>query len=100
MIINENKGETMKLEPLGDRIVIKPNDPEEKMYGNIIIPDTAKEKPQSGTVVSVGNDEEVTENLKVGDTIIYAKYGGSEITIENEEFVILNYSDVLAKVVS
>jgi len=88
----------MKLEPLGDRVVIKASEAEEKKYGSIIIPDTAKEKPQTGEIIAIGTDDDVKENLKVGDTVIYAKYGGTEISLDNEDYIILSYSDVLAKV--
>lgn len=88
----------MKLNPLGDRIVIKIEEPEEKKVGGIIIPDTVKEKPQVGSVVAIGTDDEVKENLKVGDKVVYAKYGGTEIELDGEEFIILSYADVLAKV--
>ncbi len=88
----------MKLEPLADRVVIQSIEPEEKKYGSIIIPDTAKEKPQTGRIVAVGTDEEVQKNLKEGDTIIYAKYGGTEISLDNQDYIILSYNDVLAKV--
>ena len=88
----------MKLEPLGDRVVVKVSEPEEKNVGGIIIPDTVKEKPVMGEIVAVGTDEEVKENLKVGDRVIYAKYGGTEVEIDKEELIILSYGDVLAKV--
>ncbi len=88
----------MKLVPLGDRVVVKTVETEEKTSGGIIIPDTAKEKPVMGKVVAVGNDDEVKENLKVGDKVIYAKYGGTEIELDGEEYIILAYGDVLAKV--
>jgi len=86
----------MKLQPLGERVVIKPSAAEEKKYGSIIIPDTAKEKPQTGEVVAVGTDEEMLKHIQVGDTVIYAKYGGTEIKIEGEEMIILRESDILA----
>ena len=87
----------MKLEPLGDRVVVKVSEPEEKMVGGIIIPDTVKEKPVMGEVVAIGTDDEVKENLKVGDNVIYAKYGGTEVTIDGQDLIILSYGDVLAK---
>ncbi len=89
----------MKLQPLGERVVIKPSAAEEKKYGSIIIPDTAKEKPQTGEVVAVGTDEEMLKHIQVGDTVIYAKYGGTEINLDNEDFIILDYSDVKAKII-
>ena len=88
----------MKLEPLGDRVVVKVHEPEEKKVGGIIIPDTVKEKPVMGEIVAIGTDDEVKENLKVGDRVIYAKYGGTEVEIDGEELIILAYADVLAKV--
>ena len=88
----------MKLVPLGDRVVVKTVETEEKTSGGIIIPDTAKEKPVMGKVVAVGNDDEVKENLKVGDKVIYAKYGGTEVELDGDQFIVLAYGDVLAKV--
>ncbi|MBT3233473.1 MAG: co-chaperone GroES [Calditrichaeota bacterium] len=88
----------MKLEPLGDRVVIKASIVEEKKYGSIIIPDTAKEKPQTGEIIAIGTDDDVKDNLKVGDQVIYAKYGGTEISLDNEDYIILGYGDILAKV--
>ncbi len=87
----------MKLQPLGDRVVVKTTEPGEKKVGGIIIPDTAKEKPQMGEVIALGTDEEVKDNLKVGDRVIYAKYGGTEVELDGEEYIILSYGDVLAK---
>ena len=93
----------VKLQPLGDRIVIKPVQKEEKTKGGIIIPDTAKEKPQEGEVVAVGpgrmTDEgnRIDMDLKVGDRVIYSKYGGAEIKIDDVEMIILRESDILAK---
>lgn len=87
----------MKLSPLGDRVVIQASEAEEKTYGSIIIPDTAKEKPQTGKVMAIGTDEDVVANLKEGDTVIYRKYGGTEISLDNEDYIILEYSDILAK---
>jgi len=88
----------MKLEPLGDRVVVKTVEKEEKTSGGIIIPDTAKEKPVFGKIVAVGSDDEVKENLKVNDKVIYAKYGGTEIELDGEEYIILSYGDILAKI--
>jgi chaperonin GroES len=92
-----------KLQPLADRIVVKPLKKEEMTRGGIFIPDTAKEKPQEGEVVAVGpgkiTDEgkRIPMDLKVGDMVIYAKYGGSEIKIDDIEMIILRESDILAK---
>jgi chaperonin GroES len=91
------------LQPLGDRIVVKPIKKEEMTKGGIFIPDTAKEKPQEGEVVAVGpgrmtdDGKHIAMDLKVGDQVIYSKYGGSEIKIDNIEMIILRESDILAK---
>ena len=93
----------VKLQPLADRLVVKPIEREEVTKGGIVLPDTAKEKPQEGKVVAVGPgrlSEEGTlikMEVKVGDIVIYAKYGGAEIKIDDEELIILRESDVLAK---
>jgi chaperonin GroES len=94
----------MKLEPLDDRIVVKPMEAEEKTKGGIVLPDTAKEKPQKGTVISVGpgrvadDGKRIPPTVKKGDKVIYAKYGGSEIDVDGKEYMILRESDVLAKI--
>jgi chaperonin GroES len=91
------------LQPLADRLVVKPVQKEEMTKGGIYLPDTAKEKPQEGEVVAVGpgkmTDEgkRIAMDLKVGDIVIYSKYGGSEIKIDDVEMIILRESDVLAK---
>ncbi len=93
----------LKLQPLGDRLVVKPIEKEEKRKSGIILPDTAKEKPQEGEVMAVGpgrmTDEgkRIAMDLKVGDVVIYSKYGGSEIKIDDVEMIILRESDILAK---
>ena len=87
----------VKLQPLEDRVLVKPADAEEKTTSGIIIPDTAKEKPQKGTVVAVGKgkkDEPMT--VKDGDTVLYGKYSGTEITMDGEEYLIMRESDILA----
>lgn len=92
----------MALKPLGDRLVVKPMEAEETTPGGIVLPDTAKEKPQKGEVIAVGpgklldNGKVEPIDVKVGDTIYYAKYGGTEIKIGTEEYVILRQDDVLA----
>ncbi len=94
---------TIKLQPMGDRIVVTPLKKEEKTSGGIIIPDTAKEKPQEGEVVAVGpgrmtdDGKRITMELKAGDRVIFSRYGGSEIKIDGVEMIILRESDVLAK---
>ena len=93
----------VKLEPLGDRLVVKPIAKEEVTKSGIVLPDTAKEKPQEGEVLAVGpgrltdDGQRIPMDIKVGDIIIYAKYGGSEIKIDSEELIILREADVLAK---
>ena len=87
----------MNVKPLSDRVLIAPAAAEEKTVGGIIIPDTAKEKPLKGQVIAVGNgtkDEEMV--LKVGDTVLYGKYAGTELEVEGEKYLIMRQSDVLA----
>lgn len=90
------------LKPLGDRIVVKAISAEEKTKGGIVLPDTAKEKPQEGEVIAVGpgrvldNGQRIAPEVKVGDRVIYAKYGGTEVKLDGEEYLILRESDVLA----
>ena len=93
----------VKLEPLGDRIVVKPLAREEVTKGGIIIPDTAKEKPQEGEVMAVGpgriSDEgkRIAMEVKVGDKVVYNKYSGTEFKIDDVDYMILRESDVIAK---
>jgi len=89
------------LKPLEDRIVVKANEEEQTTSSGIVIPDTAKEKPQEGTVVAVGpgrfeEGARVPLDVAVGDTVIYSKYGGTEVKVEGEEYLILSARDVLA----
>jgi chaperonin GroES len=87
----------LSIQPLADRVIVKPAAAEEKTSGGIIIPDTAKEKPQRGTVVAAGpgkKDEPTT--VKVGDVVLYGKYAGQEIPVDGEEFLIMRESDILA----
>ena len=92
-----------KLQPLADRVLVKPMEKEEKTKSGIYLPDTAKEKPQEGEVVAVGpgklddNGKRIPLDLKVGDKVIYAKYGGTEIKVDDVEMMILRESDILAK---
>jgi len=92
----------MKIKPLADRVVIKPSEAEERTAGGIILPDTAKEKPQEGTVVAVGpgkiseEDTKVAMEVKVGDKVLYGKYSGTEIIIDGVEHLIMRESDILA----
>lgn len=91
----------MKLRPLGDRVIVLPKESEEVTKSGIVIPDTAKEKPQEGEVIAVGpgrieERKRIPMDVKVGDRIIYSKYGGTEVEIEGEEHLILRESDILA----
>ena len=92
----------MKLKPLEDRIVVKADDAEETTASGLVIPDTAKEKPQQGEVLAVGpgrrsdTGELIPVDVSVGDKVVYSKYGGTEITIEGEDLLILQARDVLA----
>lgn len=92
----------MKLVPLGDRVVVKAIEQEEKTKGGIVLPDTAKEKPQEGEVLAVGsgrlldNGERVPLEVKVGDRVVFAKYGGTEVKLNGETYIILRESDILA----
>jgi chaperonin GroES len=87
----------VNIKPLADRVIIEPAAAEEKTAGGIIIPDTAKEKPQKGTVVAVGpgkKDEPLT--VKAGDVVLYGKYAGTEITVDNHDYLIMRESDIVA----
>lgn len=86
----------MKIKPLDDRILVKPVDPVEKTQTGIYLPDTAKEKSQEGVVVAVGTDEDLQEKIKVGDRVLFTKYGGTEIKITNIDHIILGRGDILA----
>jgi chaperonin GroES len=87
----------VNITPLHDRVIVKPAPAEERTAGGIIIPDTAKEKPQRGTVIAAGpgkKDEPMT--VKTGDTILYGKYAGTEVSFEGEDYLIMRESDILA----
>lgn len=86
----------MKVKPLDDRVLVEVAVEEEKTASGIIIPDTAKEKPRMGKVVAVGTDEELQEIIKVGDNILFAKYGGEDITVGDDEYKIVQRGDILA----
>ncbi len=88
----------MNIKPLDDRVLIELIEEEEEKVGNIIIPDTAKEKPRMGKVVAVGTDEDLQEKIKVGDQIIFSKYSGDEVKLDGKEYLIVQRSDILAKV--
>jgi chaperonin GroES len=96
----------MKLKPLGDRLIVRAIDEEETTASGLVLPDTAKEKPQKGEVLAVG-DGKVDDNgnrqpldVSTGDTVLYSKYGGTEIKVDGEDLLVLRESDVLAKVES
>jgi len=87
----------LNVKPLADRVLVEPAAAEQKTAGGIIIPDTAKEKPQKGTIVAVGNgkkDEPMT--VKVGDSVLYGKYAGTEISVDGKDYLIMRESDILA----
>lgn len=96
----------MKLKPLDDRVVVEPLTAEEKTAGGIVLPDTAKEKPQRGKVIAVGpgrlldSGERSPIAVAIGDEVLFAKYGGTEIEVDKKEIKILRESDILAKVIS
>lgn len=95
---------TMNLKPLGDRVIVKPIVKEEVTKGGIVLPDTAKEKPQEGEIMAVGpgkltdDGKRIEMDVKKGDRVIYAKYAGTEWKYENQEYLILRESDILAKI--
>jgi chaperonin GroES len=93
----------VKLQPLADRVLVKPIEKEEKTKSGIYLPDTAKEKPQEGEVLAVGpgkiadDGKRIPLDIKVGDVVLYAKYGGTEIKVDGDDLMILRESDILAK---
>jgi chaperonin GroES len=92
---------TFSLKPLEDRVVVKPSEGEETTASGIVIPDTAKERPQEGEVMAVGpgrfeDGQRIPMDVKVGDKVIYSKYGGTEVKVQGEEYLILSARDVLA----
>ena len=97
----------MNLKPLDDRIVVRPNEAETQTASGLVIPDTAKEKPQQGEVLAVGpgkrsetSGEIIPVDINVGDTVLYSKYGGTEVAVNGEDLLVLNSRDVLAVVES
>lgn len=92
----------MKIKPLSDRVLIKSSEEKEKTKGGIVLPDTAKEKPQEGEIVAVGEGRKTDDgkviplSLKVGDKVLYGKYSGTEITVDGDEYLIMREEDVLA----
>jgi chaperonin GroES len=97
----------MKLKPLGDRVVVQPVEEEETTASGIVLPDTAKEKPQKGKVIAAGEgkwdddgEKRIPLDIAEGDEVLYSKYGGTEIVVDGEDLLVLRESDVLAKVES
>jgi chaperonin GroES len=95
----------MNLKPLGDRLIVRAVDEEETTTSGIVLPDTAKEKPQKGEVLAVGDgnwdedgEKRIPLDVAVGDTVLYSKYGGTEVKVDGEDLLVLRESDVLAKV--
>ncbi len=92
-----------KIEPLGDRVVVRPTPKEEMSKGGVILPDTVKEKPQEGEVIAVGpgrlseDGTRIAMDVKLGDRVIYARYAGTELKLDDEELIILRESDILAR---
>ena len=92
-----------KLQPLADRVLVRPTEREDMTKSGIYLPDTAKEKPQEGKVIAVGpgkmseDGNRIAPDIKAGDTVIYAKYGGTEVKVDDEDLIILRESDILAK---
>jgi chaperonin GroES len=101
-VAKSKSGAASKVQPLADRLVVRPNEREEMTVSGIVLPDTAKEKPQEGTVVAIGpgrlneQGKRVALEVKAGDTVLYAKYAGTEVKIEGEDLLILKETDVLA----
>jgi len=94
----------MNLKPLGDRLIVRALDEEETTASGIVLPDTAKEKPQKGEILAVGDGnrdddgERIPLDVAAGDTVLYSKYGGTEVKVDGEDLLVLRESDVLAKV--
>jgi len=87
----------MQIKPFEDRVLVEPEEvAESQTKSGLILPDTAKEKPRRGKVIAVGTDEELAEKIKVGDTVIYAKFTGDEIEVEGKKYLIISRSDILA----
>ena len=96
----------MKLKPLGDRLIVRAVEEEETTVSGIVLPDTAKEKPQKGEVLAVGDgnwdedgEKRIPLDVVAGDTVLYSKYGGTEVKVDGEDLLVLRESDVLAKVI-
>jgi chaperonin GroES len=100
--VEEEERSMANIRPVGDRVVVKPANREEVTRGGIVIPDTAKEKPQEGTVIAVGsgrlldNGDRAALEVREGDRVLFAKYGGTEFKLDGEEYLVLRESDILA----
>ena len=88
----------VNIQPLDDRVLVQQVDEEEEKIGSVYVPDSAKEKPQMGEVLAVGTDEDLKKILKKGDKVVYAKFGGTELKLQGAEYIILQRSDILAKI--
>lgn len=86
------------IEPLGARVLVKVLEPENKTPSGLVLPETAREKPQEGRIEAVGTPDELTYDLKVGDRVLFAKYSGTEIKLDGEDYLILNEDDILARI--
>lgn len=89
----------MNVKPLSDRVLVEPNPAEEKTAGGLFIPDTAKEKPLAGKVIAVGpGTSEIKMEVKAGDTVLYGKYSGTEVTVDGKTYIIMRQNDILATI--
>lgn len=91
-------GDKTKIEPLGARVLVLPVEGETQTAGGVLLPETAKEKPQQGTIEAVGDTDEMTTDLKVGDLVLFPKYTGTEIKYEGNTYLLMNEDDVLARI--
>jgi len=91
-------GNKIKIEPLGARVLVLPVEGESQTSGGVLLPETAKEKPQQGTIEAVGDSEEMTTDLKVGDLVLFPKYTGTEIKYEGKTYLLMSEEDVLARI--
>ncbi len=89
----------MQIKPCGDRLLVEPTELQKKTESGIIIPDTAKEKPIVGKVIEIGSSDDVKSAFAVGDTVLFAKYGGEDISLNNKDYKIIQMSDILAKII-
>lgn len=89
---------TLNIEPLGARVLVLPVEGEAKTAGGVLLPETAKEKPQQGTIEAVGNEEEMLTDLKVGDLVLFPKYTGTEVKYDGKTYLLMDEADVLARI--